>query len=169
MLYFKSKIHNILYILEKGGRRLKLEGIDEELMLYGMLFALCNRIQTIGDSQFEDITMKQHFMMVALSVMGEEAPTLKETGEFIGCSYQNVKRMATQLEQNGYLRIIQDEKDKRKLRLVATDKMTKLEQVNLEGTNQFMQEMYRGISKEELKMAIGTLKKMNHNLGGTIQ
>ena len=80
-----------------------------------------------------------------------------------------MKRMATQLEQNGYLRIIQDEKDKRKLRLVATDKMTKLEQVNLAATNQFMQEMYRGISKEELKMAIETLKKMNHNLGGTIQ
>lgn len=153
-----------------GGKdKVKLEGIDEQFMLYGMIFSLCNRIQTIGDGQFEDITMKQHFLMVVLSIMGEEAPTLKETGEVMGCSYQNVKRMALQLEKKGYLKIIQDEKDKRKQRLVVTEKMVQLGEAKKAATKVFMQTMYRGIEKEEISQAIKILTKINHNLGGMIE
>lgn len=156
--------------MNNGGKdKVKLEGIDEQFMLYGMIFSLCNRIQTIGDGQFEDITMKQHFLMVVLSVMGEEAPTLKETGEVMGCSYQNVKRMALQLEKKGYLQIIQDEKDKRKQRLVVTEKMVRLGEAKKAATKVFMQTMYRGIEKEEISKAIKILTKINHNLGGMIE
>lgn len=77
---------------------MRLLNIDSEYAIYGMLFSLTNRIQTIGDKEFGDITLKQHFVLVGLS-MFEEAPTLKSMGELIGCSYQNVKRMASQLEK----------------------------------------------------------------------
>ena len=156
--------------INSGGKdKVKLEGIDEQFMLYGMIFSLCNRIQTIGDGQFEDITMKQHFLMVVLSIMGEEAPTLKETGEVMGCSYQNVKRMALQLEKKGYLKIIQDEKDKRKQRLVMTEKMVRFGEAKKAATKVFMQTMYRGIEKEEISRTIKILTKINHNLGGVIE
>ena len=37
--------------------RISLDGISERLTMYGVLFAVSNRIQAIGDSQFEDMTM----------------------------------------------------------------------------------------------------------------
>lgn len=43
---------------------MKLENIDIEYAIYGMLFSLSNRIQTIGDKEFNDITVKQHFVLI---------------------------------------------------------------------------------------------------------
>lgn len=147
---------------------MKLTGVSEEYAIYGMLFSLSNRIQTIGDKEFKDITMKQHFLMIALE-MFEQPPTLKEMGELIGCSYQNVKRMAVHLQREGYLNIEQDILDKRKLLLVSTGKFQKLGQVQRERTIEFMDNLYKNISREDLAVTLTTLMKMDKNIGGIIE
>ena len=144
----------------------QLEGIDEHLMLYGLLFSVSNRIQTIGDSQFEDITMKQHFLMIVLSMVAPTHPTLKETAQMVGCSYQNVKRMAAQLEKNGYLQIAPDGQDHRKQRLVASGKFERVNADQQAKAEAFMNRLYDGIGRQELRHAINVLQKMDHNLGG---
>ncbi len=140
----------------------------EEYAIYGMLFSLSNRIQTIGDKEFSDITMKQHFLMVALELF-KEPPTLKQMGELIGCSYQNVKRMAKQLEKSGYLFIQQDKADKRKLLLVSTGKINQTAKESSEATLKFMKALYQDISRDHLKITLDTLKKMDQNIGGLIE
>lgn len=147
---------------------MNINHIEEEYGIYGMIFSLSNRIQTIGDKAFSDITMKQHFLMVALALF-DKPPTLKEMGELIGCSYQNVKRMATQLEKNGYLLIQQSKEDKRKLFLVTTGKLEAIAHEASEATIKFMDNLYKGISKEELRITLKTLKKMDQNIGGIIK
>lgn len=140
----------------------------EEYSIYGMLFSLSNRIQTLGDKEFSDITMKQHFLMVALELF-IEAPSLKQMGELIGCSYQNVKRMANQLEKNGYLIIQQDRIDKRKLLLVSTGKMNQIAEETKVAASKFLNSLYQDISREDLKVTLATLKKMDQNIGGLIE
>ena len=143
---------------------MNFEGINEKFMIYGMLFSISNRIQTLGDTRFEDITMKQHFMMIVLDMLGESPPSLKEMSEIIGCSYQNVKRMAVALEKNGYLSIVTDSTDKRRLLLKSTGRFQQLAEVNREATDEFMDMMYRGITEENLKIVLQTLMKMEQNL-----
>ncbi len=147
---------------------MKIKAIDEEYAIYGMLFSLSNRIQAIGDKEFEDITIKQHFLMMGLKLF-ERAPTLKELSQLIGCSYQNVKRMAQHLEKEGYLQIIQDKADRRKLLLVSTDKIDGLAESSKEVATHFMENLYRGISQTDLEITLRTLKKMDQNIGGTIE
>lgn len=147
---------------------MKLTGVSEEYAIYGMLFSLSNRIQTIGDKEFKDITMKQHFLMIVLE-MFKQPPTLKEMGELIGCSYQNVKRMAVHLQREGYLNIEQDISDKRKLLLVSTGKFEKLGQVHRERTIGFMDNLYKNISRKDLAVTLTTLMKMDKNIGGIIE
>lgn len=147
---------------------MKLTGVTDEYSIYGFLFSLSNRIQTLGDKEFEDITIKQQFLMVAL-MMFQQPPTLKEMGELIGCSYQNVKRMADQLQKNGYLQILPDPKDRRKLLLVATDKIEKNAERDRERTLAFMSRLYADIPKEDLKITMHTLMKMDQNLGGILE
>lgn len=147
---------------------MKINHVTKEYGIYGMLFSLSNRIQTIGDKEFNDITMKQHFFMIALELF-DEAPTLKQMGELMGCSYQNVKRMATQLEKRNYLIIQQSEEDKRKLLLVSTGRFEKLAIESREATMKFMKNLYKEIPQENLEVTLHTLKKMDQNLGGLIE
>lgn len=147
---------------------MRLTGIGEEYVIYGMLFSLSNRIQTIGDKEFTDITMKQHFLMVALEIF-ENPPTLKEMAELIGCSYQNVKRMAEHLQKKEYLNIIQDCNDKRKLLLLSTGKLEKMADSNREKTIDFMSQLYKNIPREDLVTTLNTLMKMDQNIGGIIE
>ncbi len=147
---------------------LDLKNQDERYMIYGMLFALSNRIQTYGDSQFKEITLKQHFMLTAMELFGEVKPTLKELADLIGCSYQNVKRMAVNLEEKGYLQIEVDAIDKRKLRLMRTDKFEILINEKQESTKVFINSLYKGITKEQLKVTLETLLHMEQNIGGQV-
>lgn len=147
---------------------MKLENITEEYAIYGLLFSLSNRIQTIGDKDFEDITLKQQFLMIALELF-DEAPTLKETGDLIGCSYQNVKRMAAQLEKSGYLILQKDSTDKRKIRLVSSGKIEQIAEKNRQKTIAFMSNLYHNIPKKDLAVTLKTLKQMDKNIGGIIE
>ncbi len=147
---------------------MKLTGIGYEYEIYGMLFSLSNRIQTIGDKEFTDITMKQHFLMVALEIF-ENPPTLKQMADLIGCSYQNVKRMAEHLQKKEYLNIIQDCNDKRKLLLLSTGKLEKMADSNREKTIVFMSQLYKNIPREDLVTTLNTLIKMDQNIGGIIE
>lgn len=173
MKLYIDRIHNMLYIISIicyifKGESMKLENVADEYAIYGTLFSLSNRIQTIGDKTFKDITLKQQFMMIALG-MFPEPPTLKEMGELIGCSYQNIKRMAEHLQKENYLWIRQDEKDKRKLLLVSTGKMEKMAEKNRKETIAFMENLYRDIPKEDLRTTLRTLMKMDQNIGGVIE
>lgn len=147
---------------------MKLENMDHKYAIYGMLFSLSNRIQSIGGKEFEGITMKQHFLMIGLE-MFEKPPTLKEMGELIGCSYQNVKRMAEQLQKKGYLNLVQDKEDRRKLLLVSTGKIELEAQESREKGIQFMGNLYSGINENDLAVTLHTLKAMDKNIGGSIE
>ena len=144
----------------------RVAATSERLVLYGMLFSLSNRIQTIGDSQFEDITMKQHFLLIVLNMLAPYQPTLSETAAIVGCSYQNVKRMGAELVKSGYLRIEPDVKDRRKQRLVATDKFARVNDAKQAMAEAFMNRLYDGLTDEQLSGAIAVLEKMDQNLGG---
>lgn len=141
-----------------------ITGIDLKYFMYGMLFAVSNRIQTFGDEQFEDITMKQHFMMIVLNLYGDKPPTLSELADAVGCSYQNIKRMAAVLEKNDYVSIVEDDKDKRKRHIIMTDKFHNLGESNQKMTQAFIEGLYSGITAEELGCAVNVLKKMEKNI-----
>lgn len=137
---------------------------NNKYLVYGMLFAVSNRIQTFGDEQLKDITMKQHFMMIVLGLYGEKSPTLSELADAVGCSYQNIKRMAANLEKNNYVSIVEDDQDKRKRHIKMTDKFPKMGEENRKMTLTFMEGLYSGISDEELDSMVSILKRMENNI-----
>ena len=143
---------------------MNLDTLDQRYVLYGALSVLDNRLQACQNEAYPDMTMKQHFLLVSVNLFGEDYPTLKETGDLLGCSYQNVKRLAGQLEKKGYLQIQADAADKRKLRLVPTSKFQELDAEKSHVAEQFMDQLYRGISGEELQITLRTIRKMTDNI-----
>lgn len=142
---------------------MNFSGISNEYMIYGMLFSVSNRVQTIGDMQIKKITIKQHFMLVAITMFEGEKPSLRQVAEVIGCSYQNVKRMATSLEKAGYLNIEQDMDDRRRLNLILTDKVEELSGEIRTDSEIFMKQLFKSIPKENLEITLNTLMRMEQN------
>jgi len=93
--------------------------------IFGSVFLLSQYLARRGDEALEPLglTTKQWLLLavVARRFPGE-SPTLTEAALWYGSSRQNVKQIAQQLEQRGYLRLAPDLADRRALRLHLTAK-----------------------------------------------
>lgn len=79
-----------------------------------------NRLQTIFDKTDPKVTLKQFMLLVMLKFSSKEAATLTHMGKLLGCSRQNIKKLAVSLEKCDLVRIHTDSDDKRKLNLSLT-------------------------------------------------
>ena len=77
---------------------------QQEKAIFSTLFILGNRLQTIFDERIPDITLKQ-FMLLSLIRQADTQMTFTQLGSMMGCSRQNVKKLAAVLERNGYVTI----------------------------------------------------------------
>lgn len=141
-----------------------LRGIDVRRALFGTFFAFSNRLQTVGDRFYEEITCKQFFVLMCLSVFQDTSPTINELAEVMGSSRQNVKQMVNKLEKQGFLSIHQDEQDKRKLRVAFAPEMYKLADKYGERENTFIEHFYAGIPEADLELVFQTITKLENNL-----
>lgn len=140
------------------------EGVPNELMVYGTLFSLTNRIQTIGDDVFFDISMKQHFILMVVGLFNDKSPSLKDVADIVGCSYQNVKKLATTLETKGYLKIERDTIDKRKYNLIKMDKVKTVSSAIDSEIKQFIAVLYKEVTQKQLLSTLTVLQQMDQNL-----
>lgn len=73
--------------------------------LFTSIFVLENRMQTACERIQTRITMKQWLLLTSASCFSEP-PTLTDVGKLMGCSRQNVKKLALALEEKGFIRLI---------------------------------------------------------------
>lgn len=141
-----------------------LRGMDIQRVLFGTFFSFSNCLQTVGDSFFDEITCKQFFFLICLRLFKEEAPTIKELAEVMGSTHQNVKQIVDKLEKSGFVTSYQDEYDKRKLRVVPTEKMAQFENKYVTKNNEFLNKFYEGVTEEDIKNTLRVLSKLESNL-----
>lgn len=141
------------------------EGMDASFFLIGLLSAFDNRYQAKADTFFEEMSWKQFFAIICIN-MCKESPTLKELADVMGSSHQNVKQILNKLEQKGFVAVIPDEQDKRKQRIVLTEKTERFCAEHNEGSLVFMEKMFAGIDSESIQQTIRTILMMEKNLEG---
>ena len=144
-------------------RDFDFKGIDNPHFLVGLLNAMMNNFQTVGDTFFEEMSWKQCFVIICIGLF-EQPPTLKELSDFMNSSHQNIKKMIEKLEKNGYIEVKTDEKDKRKQRFFLTEKTAEFTKRYDKPSKAFMEYLFGGINKEELGITIKTLLKIDDRL-----
>ncbi len=77
---------------------------DECPAIFASLFVLQNRLQSAGEKIEEELTMKQ-WLLLAITSICPPPRTFTNIGAIMGCSRQNVKKLAAALESRGYLAI----------------------------------------------------------------
>lgn len=141
-----------------------INSMDKRFALFGYFFAMSNRLQTVGDRFYEEITCKQFFLMICLRLFENGAPTINELSEIMGCSHQNVKSIAGKLEEKGYLEIRPDSDDARKLRIRLTNKADSLAKKYQKKEVDFIDMLFTGISDKQIEITFKTLEKMEENI-----
>ena len=140
----------------------KLEIMGDEEYLFGSVFIVANRMDTLLQKEFNqfDITTKQWFLSVIIDNLFDKPPTMKEVAKEMGSSHQNVKQVALKLEQKGLLILEKDKRDARATRLKLTeDSYDFWNKITCEGT-EFTKMLFKDIDKDELAIARRVMQKM---------
>ena len=160
----QDKGENAMNIEETiNSNKLNFDGIPSSYYLLGLLSAFENRFQAMADSVMKEISWKQFFAIICIS-MCKEPPTLKELSDVLGSSHQNVKQILLKLEGKGFIEFRADAEDKRKQRIVLTEKCQKFCEQNNEASIQIMSKMFEGISEKDIQTTIKTITKIEKNL-----
>ncbi len=138
--------------------------IDGRYALFGLYFALHNRLQAVGDTFYDEITCKQFFLIACMNLFEDMAPTANDLAEVMGCSRQSVKEILNSLEKKGFVRLCVDEMDRRKQRIYLTEKNFAMAKKNRQREELFMECLYKDIKEEDIKLAFKVLSKMEDNL-----
>lgn len=144
-------------IIEKG--ELNFDGMEASFFLLGVLSAFDNRYQAKADSFFEDISWKQFFVIICINLC-KNPPTIKELAEITGSSHQNVKQILIKLEKKGYIQTLSDETDKRKQRIVLTEKTRTFCESHDEESEKIVHGIFAGIDPQEIAITIKTILQM---------
>ncbi|MDD6797137.1 MAG: MarR family winged helix-turn-helix transcriptional regulator [Bacteroides sp.] len=151
------------YNLMLQNDRVEFGQMPPEPFLIGLLSAFENRFQAVADSFFEEITWKQFFAVICINLC-KESPTINDLAEVMGSSHQNVKQILLKLERKGFIKMIPDENDRRKQRIVTTKKCDDFCKKNDKESQVKINQMYEGVTEEQLLVTIQTISRMERNL-----
>jgi len=92
----------VLTLLEELLARFDCDTNHRVMAMFCNLFIQKNRMQTACEKIQTDMTMKQ-WLLLAMLEYCPEPKTLSNVGRLMGCSRQNVKKLAASLTKKGYL------------------------------------------------------------------
>jgi DNA-binding MarR family transcriptional regulator len=139
--------------------------MDDKMFVFGSLFVTANLLETLLDRAFAPygITVKQWLLLITITSLFAEPPTVKQVAGAMGTSHQNVKQVALNLEKRGFLHLVKDTKDARVTRLVTTEACRAFSEETSQAGELFMQTAFAGIGAEELMGARNTLMALWQN------
>lgn len=146
------------------------EGRENQIRaIFASLFILQNRLQTAFDKGDKQITLKQFMLLILLKQAGKPEDmsradkaliTLTRLGELLGCSRQNVKKLASSLEQKGFVAIRQSPEDSRALWIEPTPRLWEYFGGVAEHHAKILNLLFQDYSEEEIEALFRLLTKL---------
>ncbi len=127
--------------------------------IFSTLFIASNRLQTIFDRHIPQITLKQ-FMLLSVVRQSEEQLTLTRLGELLGCSRQNIKKLADALEKKGFITLRQSSQDPRAMAIVPAERLTDFFQNSFSKYQEELKYLFEVYTPEELETLFSLLSKL---------
>ncbi|MCQ1528820.1 MarR family winged helix-turn-helix transcriptional regulator [Lutispora saccharofermentans] len=132
--------------------------------LFGSIFLLANKLQTLGDAFLEQMTLKQWLLLIMIFNMENKQPSVTEIAEFIGSTRQNVRKMLGVLSAKGYVTLCVNKQDKRNLSVALTEKtFLFFTQFEAKGAA-FLEQLFDGINADLQESARITMETLFNNL-----
>lgn len=94
---------------------------NQRKAIFSTLFIAGNKLQTLFDNHIPEVSLKQ-FMLLTIVRQSKEPLTLTQLGSMLGCSRQNIKKLAEVLSKKGFIKITQSPDDVRAMCICPTQK-----------------------------------------------
>ncbi len=125
--------------------------------IFASVFVLQNRMQTAGEKLQTQISMKQ-WLLLTMAMSCPEPRTLTNVGKMMGCSRQNVKKLAVTLEKQGFICLKSGSSNSVQIEL--TDKIVEYsEEVGAQQLH-FMELLFEDFSEKEIETLFLLYKKL---------
>ncbi len=133
-------------------------------LLFAGVFIQENRLHAVCD-RYNDMSSKQWLLMVVCNAF-ETPPDLSTLAEAMGCSRQNVKKLATHLERDGYITLEKSKVDSRSLCVKKTEKGLQFSKECSQLGIQVHEAVFQEFSDEEIeqyyKLSIKMMNGIEH-------
>lgn len=137
--------------------------MKKKLLLSGV-FVQENLLHAIMDRYLKDITCKQWLVLVVADAF-ENPPDLSALAKMLGCTRQNIKKLAVSLENAGYIALEQSEKDARSLCIRITKKGKKIIDNSKNIEEKVHRALFRDFSEREIEQYFRLSGKMMNGFG----
>lgn len=127
-----------------------------EQMIFASIFIHQNKMQTACDKLDSEITMKQWLLLAVVSTF-DTPMSLSQIGEIMGCSRQNVKKLANSLQKKGYIKY---ESDNRSTFILVEDKMKEYIAKVGDIQENVLKILFEDFSNEEIKQYFNLVTKL---------
>lgn len=125
--------------------------------VYSSIFVLQNRMQTTGEKLQTQISMKQ-WLLLAMTDCCPEPRTLTNVGSLMGCSRQNIKKLALALEKKGFVRLLSGGNNS--VHIELTDKARQYAEEMRERNLQFLELLFEDFSEIEIEQLFHFYSKL---------
>lgn len=125
--------------------------------IFSSIFVFQNRMQTAGEKLQTQISMKQ-WLLLAMAACCPEPRTLTNVGTLMGCSRQNIKKLASALEKKGFIRLLSGANNSVCIEL--TDKVGQYAEEIGERHLQTLKLLFSDFSEDEIKQLFSLYTKL---------
>lgn len=95
---------------------------DREKAIFSTIFIVGNKLQTLFDQHIPEVSLKQ-FMLLSIVRQSKETLTFTQLGNLLGCSRQNIKKLADVLRKKKFITIERSPHDTRAMCICPTEKV----------------------------------------------
>lgn len=131
----------------------------QQKAIFSTLFIAGNRLQTLFDNHIPQISLKQ-FMLLSVARQSAEPLTFTQLGTLLGCSRQNIKKLADALTKKGFLTIQQSPLDTRAMCVCPTKKADDYFEHDFSEYQKELNELFGVYTEKEIETLFLLLSKL---------
>ena len=131
-------------------------------LIFAGVFIQENKLHAIFD-RYNEMSSKQ-WLLMAVSASFDAPPDLTTLAGAMGCSRQNVKKLAVNLEKAGYIKLAKSDADARALCVKMTEKGMKFAEYMADVTDDVHAAMFGEFTEEEIRKYYQLSIKLMHGI-----
>lgn len=152
------------YLSKEKAMENELNLIWKKKLLFASVFVHENQLHSIMDRYLTDISCKQWLLLVASDAF-PTMPCLSDVGKHMGCSRQNVKKLAVSLEKLGYIKLVTSKTDGRNLCIEILSKGKKIINDSVKLEKNVHDSIFKDFSESEINLYFELSNKMVKGFG----
>lgn len=137
------------------------KNLEHMQYVFANIFIISNRLTTVCEKIQTDITIKQWLLLAIVSRV-EGIQNLSDIGRLMGCSRQNVKKLANPLSQKGYIKLIRG--DNNSLIIKLTEKFYQYSNILSDRHLNTLSFLFEEFTYVEISNMVDYIEKFNQGL-----